>query len=246
MIDLHCHILPGVDDGALDIRDSAAMARQAAADGIEAICATPHIRHDHDVRIDEVESRVESVNRHLRGEGIPVVVLPGGEVAETAVEDLSEDELQRVALGRGRWILLEPAPGPLGDSLLRRVEHLAERGHRTVIAHPERHLSADMYERIAALIEAGALVQGTADFFLRERTAAGMLALAAAGLIHLLSSDAHSSHGGRPVKMAAAFERLAEIDSLRPHLEWMRKTAPRAIVDGDELDRPFGPVPRTG
>lgn len=241
MIDLHCHILPGVDDGALDIRDSAGLARQAAADGIEAICATPHIRHDHDVRIDEVAGRVESLNRHLRGEGIPVAVLPGGEVAETAVEDLSEEELARVALGGGRWVLLEPAPGPLGDSLQRRVEHLAERGHRALIAHPERHLSADMFERIARLVAAGALVQATADFFLREQTTDGMLALAEAGLIHVLSSDAHSSHGGRPAKMAAAFQRLAEVALARSHLEWMRETAPRAIVEGGELALPFGP-----
>jgi protein-tyrosine phosphatase len=241
MIDLHCHILPGVDDGALDIRDSAGLARQAAADGIEAICATPHIRHDHDVRIEEMEGRVESVNRHLRGEGIPVTVLAGGEVAETAVEGLSEEELARVSLGEGRWILLEPAPGPLGDSLQRRVEHLAERGHRTLIAHPERHLSADMYERMAQLVDAGALIQATADFFLREQTAKGMLALAEAGLIHVLSSDAHSSHGGRPAKLGAAFERLAEVEWLRPHIEWMRETAPRQIVEGTELARPFAP-----
>jgi protein-tyrosine phosphatase len=239
LIDLHCHILPGLDDGALDIRDSAGLARQAAGDGIEAICATPHIRHDHDVRIDELAGRVESLNRHLRGEGIPVTVLSGGEVAETAVEDLSEEELSKVALGSGRWVLLEPAPGPLGDSLLRRVEHLAERGRRALIAHPERHLSADMYERIAGLVAAGALVQATADFFLREETRDGMLALAEAGLVHVLSSDAHSSHGGRPAKMAAAFERLAEVEALRPHLDWMRDTAPRAIVEGADLERPF-------
>jgi protein-tyrosine phosphatase len=242
LIDLHCHILPGVDDGALDVRDSAGLARQAAADGIEAICATPHIRHDHDVRIEEVEERVESLNRHLRGEKIPVEVLPGGEVAETAVEGLDEGELTRVALGKGRWILLEPAPGPLGDSLLRRVEHLAEHGHRTLIAHPERHLSEDMFERMAALVEAGALIQATADFFLREQMAKGMLALAEAGLIHVLSSDAHSSHGGRPAKLSAAFERLAEVDLLRPHVDWMREEAPRAIVEGDRLVVPFAPL----
>jgi protein-tyrosine phosphatase len=241
LIDLHCHILPGVDDGALDVRDSAGLARQAAADGIEAICATPHIRHDHDVRIEEVESRVESLNRHLRGEGIPVEVLPGGEVAETAVEGLDEEELARVALGRGRWILLEPAPGPLSDSLLRRVAQLAERGHRALIAHPERHLSEDMFERMAALVEAGALIQATADFFLREQMAEGMLAMAEAGLVHVLSSDAHSSHGGRPAQMGAAFERLAEVGLLRPHLEWMRERAPRAIVTGGELEPPFAP-----
>ncbi len=239
MIDLHCHILPGVDDGALDVRDSAGLARQAAADGVEAICATPHIRHDHDVRIDEVAERVAAVNRHLRGEGIPVEVLSGGEVAETAVEALGVEELERVSLGAGRWILLEPAPGPLGESLERRVEGLAERGHRALIAHPERHLSADMYERIGRLVELGALVQATADFFLREQMASGMLALAAAGLVHVLSSDAHSSHGGRPAQLSAAFERLATVEPATTHLEWIRDTAPRAIVEGADLTPPF-------
>jgi protein-tyrosine phosphatase len=242
LIDLHCHILPGVDDGSLDMTDSLGMGRQAVNDGIEAICATPHIRHDHDVRIEEVADRVEALNERLRAEGVPVTVLQGGEVAETAVEDLGEEELGRVALGSGRWILLEPAPGPLGDTLLRRVAHLAERGHRTLIAHPERHLSADMYARIAALVAAGALVQATADFFLRERTAAGMAALAKAGLIHVLSSDAHSSHGGRPVHMSEAFERLGALERVAPHLEWMRETAPRAIVEAAELELPFGPA----
>jgi protein-tyrosine phosphatase len=233
LIDLHCHILPALDDGALDMRDSVGLARQAANDGIEAVCATPHIRHDHDVRIDEVAERVEAVNARLRDEGLTVTVLQGGEVAETAVEGLSEEELGRVSLGSGRWILLEPAPGPLTDTLLRRVAHLAERGHRTLIAHPERHISADMYERIAGLIAAGALVQATADFFLREHTAAGMRALAEAGLVRVLSSDAHSSHGGRPLHLSEAFEVLAGIGTVAPHLEWMRDTAPRAIVQDE-------------
>ncbi|HEU4945107.1 MAG TPA: CpsB/CapC family capsule biosynthesis tyrosine phosphatase [Solirubrobacterales bacterium] len=239
MIDLHCHILPGVDDGSLDLGDSLAMGRQAAGDGIERICATPHIRHDHDVRIEEVAGRVEELNDALRDEGVPVMVLQGGEVAETAVEGLSEEELGRVSLGAGNWILLEPAPGPLSDTLITRVAHLAERGHRALIAHPERHLSADMYERIAALIASGALVQATADFFLRERFADGMRMLAEAGLVHVLSSDAHSSHGGRPVHMREAFERLERVESVAPHLEWMRDTAPRAIVEGEKLSIPF-------
>lgn len=242
MIDLHCHILPALDDGALDLSDSLAMARQAAADGIEAICATPHIRHDHDVRIEQLAGRVEEVNRRLREEGVPVKVLQGGEVAETAVEDLGEEELARVTLGDGDWILLEPAPGPLSDTLTGRVEHLAERGRRALIAHPERHLSADMYERIAALVAAGALIQATADFFLRERTAGGMRSLAEAGLIHVLGSDGHSSLGGRPVRMGDSFSVLAKIEPVAPHLEWMRDAAPRAIVTGGDLSLPFGPL----
>lgn len=242
MIDLHCHILPGVDDGALDTEDSLGLARQAVDDGIERVCATPHIRHDHDVRIEEVAERVESLNVRIRAEGLPLSVLPGGEVAETAVEGLSEEELARVALGAGNWILLEPAPGPLSDTLAARVSHLAERGHRSLIAHPERHLSADMHERIAALVGGGALVQATADFFLREHTTAGMRGLAEAGLVHVLSSDAHSSRAGRPLRMAEAFGVLAEIEAVAPHLEWMRDVAPRAIVDGDGLVLPFGPA----
>lgn len=241
MVDLHCHILPGVDDGALDMRDSVAMGRQAANDGIERVCATPHIRHDHDVRIGELTERVEALNAALRDESVGVEVLRGGEVAETAVEGLGDEELELVALGSGRWILLEPAPGPLTNVLLARVARLVERGYRALIAHPERHLSADMYERIAGLIAAGALVQATADFFLRERFAAGMRALAEAGLVHVLSSDAHSSHGGRPLHMREAFERLAGFESVAPHLEWMRDVAPAAIIDGDDLELPFGP-----
>jgi protein-tyrosine phosphatase len=243
VIDLHCHILPGVDDGSLGIDDSVAMARQAAEDGIEAICATPHIRHDHDVRIAELAGKVEEVNARLREEGVPVTVLRGGEVAETAVEGLGDEELELVALGSGRCVLLEPASGPLGDSLVRRVGHLGERGYRAVIAHPERHLSADMYDRIAGLIGDGALVQATADFFLREGgIGAGMRALAEAGLVHVLSSDAHSSLGGRPVRLAAAFEKLLELPSMAEHVEWMSETLPRAIVEGEEIDVPYAPT----
>jgi len=99
-----------------------------------------------------------------------------------------------------------------------------------------------MYERIAALIAEGALVQATADFFLRERFAAGMRMLAERGLVHVLSSDAHSSHGGRPLHMGEAFGVLAEIEVTAPHLEWMRDTAPRAIVERAELMLPFAPT----
>jgi protein-tyrosine phosphatase len=241
VIDLHCHILDAIDDGARDADDSVAMARQAEADGIEAVCATPHIRHDHDVRIEELAGRVRGLNERLEREMVAVRILQGGEVAETAVEGLSAEELARVALGDGHWILLEPAPGPLDEGLRRRVAQLAGRGHRTIVAHPERHLSADMYERIAALMAEGALVQATADFFLRERFAAGMRMLAEQGLVHVLSSDAHSSHGGRPLHMGEAFSVLAEIEATASHLEWMRDVAPRAIVEGRELDLPFGP-----
>jgi protein-tyrosine phosphatase len=113
VIDLHCHILSGIDDGASDLADSIAMATQGVEDGIAVICATPHIRHDHDVRIAELAWRIDEVNAALRARRIATRVAPGGEVAETILEHLDDDELLRVSLGGGgRWILLEPAPGP--------------------------------------------------------------------------------------------------------------------------------------
>jgi protein-tyrosine phosphatase len=241
VIDLHCHILDAIDDGARDADDSVGMARQAEADGIEAVCATPHIRHDHDVRIEELAGRVRGLNARLEQELVAVRILQGGEVAETAVEGLSAEELARVALGGGNWILLEPAPGPLGDSLLRRVSHLNERGYRALVAHPERHLSADMFERMVALVAAGALIQATADFFLREQMAVGMLAMAERGLVHVLSSDAHTVLAGRPVRLSPALEKLREVELLAPHLEWIAETAPKAIVNGEPLTAPFEP-----
>jgi protein-tyrosine phosphatase len=241
VIDLHCHILPGIDDGAADIADAVAMARQAEADGITVVCATPHIRHDHDVRIHELAGRVEEVNRELRDAGVEVRVVTGGEVAETIVDHLDGWELERVALGVGRWILLEPAPGPLSGSLDHAVDRLAEHGHRSLIAHPERHLAEDLPERLAGLVERGALVQVTAEPLLDENSAPWMLDLARRGLVHVVSSDSHSARLGRPLRISDALDRLAEVEPLRPHLDWISHAAPAAIVAGDDVEPPYPP-----
>jgi protein-tyrosine phosphatase len=242
VIDLHCHILPAIDDGAVDLADSVEMGRQAAADGIELVCATPHIRHDHDVRIAELGRRVDEVNAELGRASIAMRVSTGGEVAETALDRVDDDELRAVSLGGGgRWILLEPAPGPISDTLAAAVEHLRERGFRSLIAHPERHLTADVDRRLAALIERGALVQATAAYMTAPDTAAAMLELAARGLIHVLSSDSHSARRGRPLRISDGIAALRDVDVVGPHLGWIAETAPAAIVAGAHLDPPFAP-----
>lgn len=241
LIDLHCHLLPGVDDGALDLDDSIAMARVAVKEGFAAICATPHIRHDHDVRIVELAGRVAALAQELERREIPLRVLPGGEVAETAVAGLTDAELRAVALGGGRWILLEPRAGPLSDSLEAAAAELRARGFHALIAHPERHLAEDLFARLERMVTAGALVQATAAFFERAPTADGMLELARRGLVHVLSSDAHSSHGGRRVALRGALDVLAGVEALAPHLEWIVHTAPAAIVAGAAPRPPYAP-----
>lgn len=242
-IDLHCHILPGIDDGATDLDDSVAMAAQADADGIRVVCATPHIRHDHDVIIEEIAARTAELNRELQRRGIAVEVAAGAEVAETILEHIDRAELETVALGGGRWILLEPAPGPLSDSLAAATAELRRHGFGALIAHPERHFGEDLEERLVALIEGGALVQATADHCVAEDTAPAMAALARRGLIHVLGSDAHSARIGRRVELSAGLERLAAIGTLAPHLRWIAEEAPRLILEGAEVETPFRPAP---
>jgi protein-tyrosine phosphatase len=237
MIDLHCHILPGLDDGALDLRDSMAMARQAHSDGIAAVCATPHIRHDHEVTIEKLGAHVRSLQSALDDGGIELRILPGGEVAETEADRLSDAQLHAVSLGgAGGWVLIEPAPGPLGDRLYGVVARLTQRGLGAVIAHPERHAGADFIERLTRLASAGCLIQWTAEFIAQATPGEYVLGLASQGLVHLLGSDAHSSHGGRPVHLAAGFASLAHARTAE-QIEWSAQLAPRAIVSGDRTLR---------
>lgn len=239
-VDLHCHVLPGIDDGAADLADAVAMARQAEADGIASICATPHIRHDHDVRIHELPERISELGGALRSAACSTEVLPGGEVAASALAGLDPAELASVSLGgAGRWILLEPDPGPLDDRLGAAVSALRDGGFRALIAHPERHVSAELYDRLERLVTEGALVQATADYLVREPTRAGMLELARRGLIHVLGSDSHSSRAGRPVALSPALAVLATVQPTASHVDWIGGVAPRAIAAGAELTPPF-------
>jgi len=239
LIDLHCHVLPALDDGALDLEDSLAMARQAAEDGIEVVCATPHIRDDHDVRPEEIPGRVAALQAALGEHGIGVRIVPAAELAQPRAEGLDEAQLRLATYGQaGGWVLLEPAPGPLGDELQRLVQRLAAGGLRTVLAHPERHAGADLRERLRALARAGALIQWTAEFLAQSPPEGPVMALAREGLVHVLGSDAHSSRAGRPVRLTGGFEWLA--GALTPEqLEWSRRLAPAAVLGGEPLpERP--------
>lgn len=235
VIDLHCHILPCLDDGALGLDDSVAMARQAEEDGVAVVCATPHIRGDHNVLIEEIATRVASLQQELADRGIAVRVLPGGEVAETEADRLTDAQLRLVTLGgAGTWLLLEPAPGPLGTGLEALVDRLADRGLRSVIAHPERHAGADFTERLEQLASRGCLIQWTAEFVAGAAPGDLVLVLAEDGLVHLLGSDAHSSYAGRPVRLASGFACLASVRT-QEQIAWSAELAPRAIVRGEQV-----------
>ena len=170
-------------------------------------------------------------------------VVTGGEVSEPMLDQLDDDDVRRVSLGGGGWILVEPRPGPLSDHLELAVDALTRRGFRSLVAHPERHAGGDFRERMEALVAAGALIQVTAALIAEGPAAPVMLELAALGLVHVLASDAHSSRAGRPVKLSHGVARLREVPPIAPYAEWTVRDGPAAILAGEDVMPPFAPVP---
>jgi len=244
VIDLHTHVLPGIDDGPDDIAGSVAVAEVAAHGGIRTLVATPHLRADHPgVRPAELAGRARDLSEHLRARGLPVEVLPGAEVDLQAAAGLADEELALATLaGNGSDLLVETPYGPLPADFSERVLELAARGFRLTLAHPERSPSFQEHpEAVGALVERGVLVQLTARSLSGRRAATATAArtLLEHGWAHVLASDAHAIDR-RPPDLGAAVSHAAEVlPHARAELEWMVTAAPRAILDGRPLpERP--------
>jgi protein-tyrosine phosphatase len=235
MIDLHSHILPGLDDGSRTVEDARALARRAAAEGVTAVAATPHVRRDYPTRPEEMERGVIRLREDFVGQGIQVEVLHGGELDLGMLASLDDDHLRRFSLAQtGRYVLLEfPYTGwPAG--LEETVYGLGLRGFVAVLAHPERnHAVQSSPARLADAVRMGALVQLTAASLdgrigRSSRKAAGRLL--DLGLAHLLASDAHTPEI-REAGLADAAEAVGD-DALA---RFLTVDAPAAVVAGEAL-----------
>jgi hypothetical protein len=112
MIDLHSHILPGVDDGSATLQESLEIANAAVEDGIELVAATPHVRDDYPTPVATMELLVDELRAAFQRERIPLELRPGGEIAVEQLEVLSPDELRRFGLaGNPRFYRRARAPG---------------------------------------------------------------------------------------------------------------------------------------
>ena len=245
MIDLHAHVLPGVDDGPATWDEALDILRTMAADGVTAVAATPHVRDDYPTAPDTMERLVADLRDRAAGEGIPIEVLTGGEIALSLLGRLDPDDLRRFGLGGNPSFLLLEFPyygWPLGleDTVVR----LLRSGITPVIAHPER--SPEVHaapERLRPAVEAGAVVQLTAaslDGRNGRATRAAGLELLDRGLAHLAASDAHTSR----IREAGLSSVAAAVDD--PGLaEWLVELLPAAVVAGSPLPpRPAFPAPR--
>lgn len=198
MIDIHCHILPGIDDGPEKIEESIEMARIALHDGITKIVATPHIKeilHPHST----IQKAVEVLNSRMAGLDIPVEILKGADVSAMLDTSLMEG----YTINNTSYILIEfphtYLPGNTKEILFR----MMMRGYRPIITHPERNLSILADPRfLFALLDTGLLVQITAgsltgSFGIDIQECA--LYLLKKGVVSFIASDAHSSLERRPI-----------------------------------------------
>jgi protein-tyrosine phosphatase len=235
VIDLHTHILPGIDDGARTLEDALEMARVFVGEGVTAVAATPHVRDDFPTSADVMLRAVDALRRVLDEEEIPLTVLPGAEVAVEWIGRFDETELRRLTLaGSGRYILVETPYHGWPVEVVERLLGLRVAGLTPVLAHPERNPVVQATPSLLApLVQGGVLVQVTAaslDGRLGKASYDAGHWLVAAGLAQIVASDAHAAHV-RAAGMLSAVEAIRD-DALA---QWLVSDVPRALVQGEGL-----------
>jgi len=226
-VDLHCHLLPGVDDGPQTLDESVAYARAAAVAGTGTIVATPHVEL---VTVRELPDRVAEVRAALAAEGIALDVEVGGELKPESVGVLDAAELEVIAHGPPgrRWVLYEVPFSGVDDAFLDGAEELHARGYGLLLAHPERsrgllaHGLARLEPELAgarALLEVNVAPLTGREQPEREEAARHVVER---GLASVVATDAHPPR--RPFQ-------LAEAQGLVDDAAWTTTPA-RLLADG--------------
>jgi protein-tyrosine phosphatase len=240
VVDLHSHILPGLDDGPSTLQEAIAVCRAAFADGTRTLVATPHVDgHYPAVTAAAIVEGAAAVNRALFKAALEVSVRTGAEVALSRVGELSDLELDRLALGGGRYVLLELPWTSAASGALAALRAFTGRGFGIVLAHPERSPMLQRDGLVAELVESGMLccldafsLADRADR--RTRTAAWQLL--SDGLVHAIASDCHDAVK-RPPLLGSALDRAGLSEA---EVDYFTREAPGAILAGEAV----GPPPR--
>jgi len=165
LIDIHCHILPGIDDGAYDLKTALKMARIAVKDGVQTVVATPHCYDGvYNCQRYDIGGLCEEFNVALHEQGVELTVLPGAEVRLTPdlIKLVERGEVVTFG-GQDRYLLLELPEIFIPEAVFRVIKHLQLSNTRCIVAHPERNTFVlNQNNIIDGLIFAGAELQVTA------------------------------------------------------------------------------------
>lgn len=247
VIDLHFHLLPGIDDGPADDEEMVALARAAVQGGTQVIVATPHLDHRWGVEISDVLRGLPAARDALAAAGVELEVVAGAEISLQRFIELSERDLDAVRLGAGPYLLVESPHEVAAGNFTSYLHRLRNRGYELVLAHPER--CPTFHSRpalLAELVQDGVLTSITAGSlggrFGREVQELS-LSLFAQGLVHGVASDAHGVDRRGPEMSGHLAVAEQALPGISVHARWLTHDAPAAILAGDPLpERP--PLPR--
>ena len=239
VIDIHSHILPGVDDGAASDEEALEMLRLAELDGIDRIVATPHVPPKPGTTLapEQILERVDALNTLVTQNGIPIEVLAGSEIR---FEPDIVDALQRgemLTLNGSPYVLVElPLFGDWPVHLRSTIFDLQMAGYLPILAHVERYPAVQRDPKLLDdLIGTGVLMQVNADSIGGgdgDRSRATARRLLTARMVHLVASDAHSPRTRVP-RIASAYARATELVDAA-YVEWM-KHASDAVINGEPI-----------
>ena len=216
MIDLHCHILPGLDDGPKTMEGSLQMCAIARADGLETIVATPHMLNGlYKVEREDILAGVNELNQACRKEEIDITILPGADIrVDHELGQLLEAGRVLTVADAGQHLMLELPEETVPAELQGLLFELQLMGVTPVISHPERNFAIQQnLGLLRKLVEAGNLTQITAGSLtgkFGQEVQKCSRQIIQAGLGHLLASDAHSSKHRRP-ELSGACKVLEEL-----------------------------------
>lgn len=237
-VDIHCHMLPGLDDGAGNLGVSLAMAEMAVADGIRTVVVTPHQLGSYARnRGETIRAYVARFQRELRQRGIPLRILAGADVRiePDMIEGLRSGDVVSLADLR-RHVLLE-LPHELYVPLEGLLGALKAAGMVGILSHPERNQGILREPRLVeGLVEAGCLMQVTAGSLVGSfgpEIQAFSEWLVQEGLVHFLATDAHGTASRRPL-MSRAYRRAVELAG-ESRASDMCCLHPAAVAEGAEV-----------
>ena len=238
--DIHCHILPGLDDGPEHLGQSIEMCRQAAADGIRTIVATPHFNGVYHPEPETVQRAASELRAAIAQEGLPLDIVLGADVAAgTCFDNLLTERPYLTIGGQGKYILLEPPPDTMPDWMNDIVFELRVSGLGVIITHPERNLDVQREPgRILPLVQSGVMVQITADSVVgnlgraAKKCASALLKMNA---VHFIATDAHSPEFRFPHLRDAAKKASRYLGDKAFELVCDN---PRTIVAGNMIETP--------
>jgi protein-tyrosine phosphatase len=238
MIDMHCHILPGVDDGARDLEESIQMARLAHSEGITAIIATPH--HANGKWMNEagqVLANVKLLNQAIADQGIPLTVHAGQEVR--VYRELMEDYHAGKLLGLNHtpYMLIEFPTGSVPSYTESLLHEFQVAGITPIIAHPERNQELTQHpDKLIHFIELGALCQVTSHSItglFGSKIQSLSLEWCKRNLIHFVSSDAHNV-SQRAFQVSTAYSKISK--ELGQDYTGYYENNARQLLKGQPLD----------